>query len=298
MTAGKLGRLGRLRSYLYWSKNKVWFRLIAALQRRAPAESQAREALVEVMLGLSAVGPIDIHRFGEVVMIASKIFRLLTLVGLALGALEAPTQAAVYQASTTVPLFGLGGGAEADFLLPKYSGPGTIIGVNIELSGSATATDDYPYFLSDGITVAPYSSTLAFPLFLNEPDTSFLVVFATAHFPGGSVPPCTDPACGGSPGDFATSSNLTPFSGSANLTDFSDFAGGGSNSFESVVFGGFDDTLIGSVTLKETILTTAPEPPTWVTALIGFAVVGFAARSRRVANRAKLASDPLCSLGD
>jgi hypothetical protein len=220
-------------------------------------------------------------------MIPSKVFRLLILAGLGFGALPTPTQAGVYQASTTVPLFGLGGGAEADFLLPQYSGPGTIVGVNIQLNGSATATDDYPYFLSEGITVAPYSSTLAFPLFLNEPDTSFLVVFATAHFPGGSVPPCTDPACEFSPADFATSSDLTPFSGSANLTDFSDFVGGGSNSFETVVFGGFDDTLIGSVTLTETIQTSVPEPSTWTMALIGFTVVGFAARSRRLASRAQ-----------
>jgi hypothetical protein len=219
-------------------------------------------------------------------MISSKAFRLLTLVGFGLGALAAPTQAAVYQASTTVPLFGLGGAAEADFSLPQYSGLGTVVGVNIQLSGSARGTDDYPYTLSEGITVAPYFSTWFFPVFLNEPDTSFLVVSATAHYAGGSVPPCTDPVCEGSPSDFTTSSDLTPFSGSANLTDFSDFVGGGSNNFETLVLGGFDDTLIGSVTLTETIDTSVPEPPTWIMALIGFAFVGFAARSRRLANRA------------
>ncbi len=219
-------------------------------------------------------------------MISSKAFRLLTLVGFGLGALAAPTQAAVYQASSTVSFLGYYGAAEADFSLPQYSGPGAIIGVNLQLSGSATGTDDYMYTVSDGITIAPYSATWAFPVFLESDfGTSLLAVFVNTEFLGGSVPPCTDPLCG-TIGDFYTSTRLTSFSGSANLTDFSTFAGRGSNSFETLEIGGFDTSLIGSVTLKETILTTAPEPPTWVMALIGFAVVGFAARSRRLANRA------------
>jgi hypothetical protein len=228
----------------------------------------------------------NIHRIGEVLMNSSKVFRLLTLVGLGFGALEAPTQAAVYQASSTVSFVGYYGAAEADFLLPQYSGPGTIVGVNLQLSGSATGTDDYMYFLSDGITIAPYSATWAFPVFESVPDTSILVVLVKAEYAGGSVPPCTDPLCG-TIGDFFTSTRLTSFSGSANLTDLSTFAGSGSNFFETLETGGFDTSLIGSVTLTETILTTAPEPPTWVTALIGFAIVGFAARSRRLANRAQ-----------
>ena len=220
-------------------------------------------------------------------MIASKVFRLLTMVGLGLGALEAPTQAGVYQASTTVPLFGLGGGAEADFLLPQYSGPGTIVGVNIHLSGSATATDDYPYFLSDGITVAPYSSTLAFPLFLNEPDTSFLVVFATAAFSGRLGPSLHGPGVRGLAGRFFHLVRPDVVLGKRQPDRLLRLCRWREQYFETVVFGGFDDSLIGSVTLTETIQTSIPEPSTWTMAFIGFAVVGFAAHSRRVANRAQ-----------
>ena len=72
------------------------------------------------------------------------------------------------------------------------------------------------------------------------------------------------------------------FSGSANLTDFSDFAGSGSNTFQ-IEETGFNDTLDGSATITETILTSVPEPSTWAMALIGFAIVGFAAHSRRLA---------------
>ena len=67
------------------------------------------------------------------------------------------------------------------------------------------------------------------------------------------------------------------------MTDFADFAGSGSNSFQAIEVGGFEDDLGGSATLKETILTTVPEPPTWAMALIGFAIVGFAAHTRRLA---------------
>jgi hypothetical protein len=221
-------------------------------------------------------------------MISSKVFRLLILAGLGFGALEAPTQAAVYQASSTVSLLGYYGEVEADFSLPQYSGPGTIIGVNLQLSGSATGTDDYMYSLSDGITIAPYSATWSFPVLLeSDLGTSLLDVFVNTEYLGGSAPPCTDPECEGGFGDFDTSTRLTPFSGSANMTDFSTFAGSGSNFFETLEEGGFDTSLIGSVTLTETILTTAPEPPTWAMALIGFAIMGFAARSRRLANRAR-----------
>jgi PEP-CTERM motif len=46
---------------------------------------------------------------------------------------------------------------------------------------------------------------------------------------------------------------------------------------------GFQDNLAGSATITETILTSVPEPSTWAMALIGFAIVGFAAHSRRLA---------------
>jgi hypothetical protein len=221
-------------------------------------------------------------------MISSKVFQLLVGVGLGLGALTAPAPAAVFQASTTVSLLDYDGGlGSVDFSLPRYSGPGTIIGANIKFSGSAEGTDYYPYMLADGITVPSYSSTweffvLFFPPVTTSPvNTSFLGVSATAKYVGGSVPPCTN--CGlGLTDDFYTSTSPTSFSGSANLTDFSDFAGSGSNTFQ-IEETGFQDNLAGSATITETILTSVPEPSTWAMALIGFAIVGFAAHRRRLA---------------
>jgi PEP-CTERM motif len=219
-------------------------------------------------------------------MISWKVFQLLVGVGLGLGALTAPALAAVFQASTSVSLFTFGGSGSVDFSLPKYSGPGTIIGANIKLSGSAEGSDSYPYILYDGITVPSYSSTWDFfvlffpPLTTSPVNTSFLTVSATAEYVGGSVPPC--PPCGFVIENFFASTSPMSFSGSANLTDFSDFAGSGSNTFQ-IEETGFNDTLDGSATITETILTSVPEPSTWAMALIGFAIVGFAAHSRRLA---------------
>jgi PEP-CTERM motif len=219
-------------------------------------------------------------------MISSKVFQLLAGVGLGLGALTTPAPAAVFQASTTVSLFNSGGFGSIDFSLPLYSGPGTIIGANIKFSGSAEGSDSYPYDTQFGITVPSYSSTWEFfvlffpPLTTSPLTTSFLTVSATAEYVGGSVPPCTD--CIGLIDNFFASTSPTSFSGSANLTDFSDFAGSGSNTFQ-IEETGFNDTLDGLATITETILTSVPEPSTWVMALIGFAIVGFAAHSRRLA---------------
>lgn len=214
-------------------------------------------------------------------MISSKVLQLLAGVGLGLGALTAPAPAAVFQASTTVSLFNTGGFGSIDFSLPLYSGPGTIIGANIKFSGSAEGSDSYPYDTQFGITVPSYSSTWeVFVLFFPPATTSFLTVSATAEYVGGSVPPCTD--CIGLIDNFFASTSPTSFSGSANLTDFSDFAGSGSNTFQ-IEETGFNDTLDGSATITETILTSVPEPSTWAMALIGFAIVGFAAHSRRLA---------------
>jgi hypothetical protein len=150
-------------------------------------------------------------------MISSKVFQLLVGVGLGLGALTAPAPAAVFQASTTVSLLDYDGGlGSVDFSLPRYSGPGTIIGANIKFSGSAEGTDYYPYMLADGITVPSYSSTWEFfVLFFPPATTSFLTVSATAEYVGGSVPPCTD--CIGLIDNFFASTSPTSFSGSANL---------------------------------------------------------------------------------
>ena len=95
-------------------------------------------------------------------MISSNIFRFLAVAGsLGLGVLPAPAQAAVFQASTTVSLLQSFPAllATAPFSLPQYSGPGTIVGVNIELSGSASGADFYDYFPDEGITVKSYSRT-------------------------------------------------------------------------------------------------------------------------------------------
>ena len=217
-------------------------------------------------------------------MISSKVFQLLVGVGLGLGALTAAARAGVFQASTTVSVDALYEGLSY-VSLPQYSGPGTITGVNLALSGTATGTDYYAYYLEDGITVPSYSSTWNFWLYgpQSQAASPSLVVSATAHYMGGSAAPCTDPLCNGALGYFYAFSSPTPFSGSANLTDLSDFMGSGTNSFslEEVLPG---EILNGSGTVTETILTSVPEPSTWTMALIGFAMVGFAAHARRLAS--------------
>lgn len=171
------------------------------------------------------------------------------------------------------------------FSLPQYSGPGTIVGVNIALSGSQSAGDRYPYSTEFGITVEDYSRTWDFGL-LGPPNPSgglFLDVPVTAEYMGGSVPPCEPlPECGGSLEYFVAGTGPTAFSESVDVSDFSDFAGSGSNAFQflaSVGSTGLAGAFGGSATVTETILAV-PEPSTWAMVLIGFAVVGVAARGR------------------
>jgi PEP-CTERM motif-containing protein len=224
-------------------------------------------------------------------MISSNVFRSLAVAGaLGVGALAAPAEAAVFQASATVSWVGFSPFVFNDFSLPKYSGSGTIVGVNIGLSGSAVAADRYPYLTDSGITVDPYSGTWDFNL-LGPPSprtpgsiASFLEVRVTAEYAGGSIPPCEPlPECGG-PEYFYAFTDSTAFSGSVDVSDFSDFAGGGSNAFQlvAVVDTGLAGNFNGSATVTETILAV-PEPSTWAMVLIGFAIVGFAAQSRRLA---------------
>jgi hypothetical protein len=227
-------------------------------------------------------------------MISSKVFQLLAGVGLGLGTLTAPTHAGVFRASTTFDVLAQGGGGVEFFSLPQYSGPGAILGVNLALSGTAIGADFYGYILSDGIAVAPYSSTWEFFISLTpSPPPPSLEVSVTAKYPGGSAAPCTDPLCDGEFGELDVTTSPTPFSGSANQTDFSDFKGSGSNAFDLAIQvpldGALDNRLTGSATVTETILTSVPEPSTWAMSLIGFAIVGFVARSRRSAGRPRRA---------
>jgi PEP-CTERM motif-containing protein len=227
-------------------------------------------------------------------MVSSNVSRFLAVASaLSLGALTAPAEAAVFHASATTDLRDLtrpGGESFFSFFLPQYSGPGTIVGVNIGLSGSISATDFWFYDMEFGITVGDYSSTWSFALVgpPNSSGGSFLDLDVPAEYVGGSVPPCEPlPFCGG-PNEFPAVAAPTAFSASVDVSDFSDFAGSGTNAFELAVSRGEGDaridfsTLNASATLTETILAAVPEAPTWAMVLIGFAIVGFAARGRRV----------------
>ncbi len=222
-------------------------------------------------------------------MISSNVFRFLAVAGaLCLGTLPAPAQAAVFQASTTVSLFEpFQAPYSATFLLslPQYSGPGRIVGVNIEFTGSASAADIYDYMPAEGITVASYSRTWSFGL-VGPPNiytgSPFLDVDVTAEYQGGSIPPC--PGGGGTcgfPQFLIAAAGPAAFSGSVDVADFSDYAGSGSNAFLFVA-SNLGDTIEGSATVTETI-TAVPEPSTWAMAFIGFAIVGFAAHRGRLA---------------
>ena len=156
------------------------------------------------------------------------------------------------------------------------------------MSGSALASDFYPYTTDFGITVEDYSRTWDFALFgaPNPSGGSFLDVPVTAEYVGGSVPPCEPlPLCGGSLEYLVAGAGPTAFSGSVDVSDFSDFAGSGSNTFQFLAAAGptgLAGVFNGSATVTETI-TAVPEPSTCTMALIGFAIVGFAAHGRRLA---------------
>ena len=225
-------------------------------------------------------------------MISSNIFRFLAVAGsLGLGTLPAPAQAAVFQASTTVSLapqpF-----AATPFSLPQYSGPGTIVGVNIELSGSASGGDLYDYFPAEGITVKSYSRTWSLMVVgpPNPNGPALLDVDVTAEYQGGSIPPCPgEPIC---PPFFFAPAGPAAFSGSVDVSDFSDFTGSGSNDFLLVLAVGDPvvnaiNEIEGSVSVTETIHAAVPEPSTWAMAFIGFAIVGFAAHCRRLARASR-----------
>ena len=78
-------------------------------------------------------GPIDIERTREAFMFSSSVARSLAVAGsFGLWALAAPAEAAVFQASTILPWEGFGGFVFFPLSLPQYSGPGTIVGVNID----------------------------------------------------------------------------------------------------------------------------------------------------------------------
>ena len=255
-------------------------------------EPQTSETRLRRHANALPVSPLTSIAQSEDFIISSNIFRFLAVAGgLGLGALAAPAEAAVFQASTTGSLDDLLGGTNFfDFPLPQYSGPGTIVGVNIGLSGSTSATDAWFYLMEFGITVGDYSRTWQIAL-LGPPNPSggsFLEVDVPAEYVGGSVPPCEPlPFCGGD-NEFPAIAAPTAFSASVDVSDFSDFAGSGSNAFELAVSRGGGDlridysTLNGSATVTETILAV-PEPSTWAMTLIGFAIVGFAAHGRRLA---------------
>jgi hypothetical protein len=136
----------------------------------------------------------------EDVMISSNVFRFLAVAG-ALGALAAPAEAAVFQASTTFSFSDNFTPTGFPFSLPQYSGPRTIVGVNIAFSGSASATDFWFYNTTFGITIPSYSRTWQIALSgpPNPSGGSFLEVDVPAEYVGGSVPPCPTGDCGGFP---------------------------------------------------------------------------------------------------
>ena len=225
-------------------------------------------------------------------MISSNVFRFLAVAGaLGLGTLPAPAQAAVFQASTTVSLSEpYPAPYSATFLLslPQYSGPGRIIGVNIEFSGSAAAADVYDYMPTEGITVASSSRTWSFGL-VGPPNiytgSPFLDVGVTAEYQGGSIPPCPGGPICGFPSFLIVPAGPVAFLGSVDVSNFSDYAGSGSNAFLFVA-SNLGDSIEGSATVTETI-TAVPEPSTWAMAFIGFAIVGFAAHRRRLARASR-----------
>jgi hypothetical protein len=218
----------------------------------------------------------------------SKIFRLPAFVGISLGALTAPTYAAVFQLSIDVSAgsgIGLTGGGTSIFSLPRYSGPGTITGVTIAASGSGMAEDFFNYFEDEGITIVPFSQqwTIGVGGFGPAGPSGAIDLSTTAVYPGASVPPFAD-----NPSLEIGILASAGFSGSADLTDFSDFAGSGSNDFIFFVMVSGQTNIEVSGTVTETITFTAPEASTWVMVALGFGGLGFTGwrRSRMTAAHA------------
>jgi hypothetical protein len=163
--------------------------------------------------------------------------------------------------------------------LPQYSGPGTITSVVLSLSGVAGGDNFYPYLLDEGITVA--SGPASWDVLLQGPDFA-LVADAPIHtqFVGGTIAPCTDPACEATYGDAIFGPKATSFSVSGGASDLLDFAGTGIA--EILIFDSSSyDTNTLSGTLTETITTSVPEPSVWLDMLLGFGLVGAALRGYR-----------------
>jgi hypothetical protein len=137
----------------------------------------------------------------------------------------------------------------------------------------------YPYLLDEGITVP--SGPAAWDVLLQAPDFS-LVADAPIHteFVGGTITPCSDPACEGVFGEADFGPTPTAFFTSGSASDLSDFAGAGSA--EILVFDSseYDNNTL-SATLTETITASVPETSVWLMMLLGFGLVGIALRSSR-----------------
>ena len=172
-----------------------------ATSRGGANKRKARHAFIGSRSTRYGLAPLTSIAIGEDLMISSNVFRFLAVAGaLCLGTLPAPAQAAVFQASTTVSLATFSLSWLPPSSLPQYSGPGTIVGVNIELSGSASGGDLYDYFPAEGITVESYSRTWSL-MVVGPPNPftgpPFLDVDVTAEYQGGSIPPCPgEPICG------------------------------------------------------------------------------------------------------
>jgi hypothetical protein len=216
---------------------------------------------------------------------------LLAVLSLSLGGFVAPALAGVYQASTDVSLFEQAGGiGDNQFSLPKYLGPGSIIGVTLTLSGSAEGSIFQNYIVQNGITIAPFQRTWDFLVF--GPPVSGGGMAAVLHAPtiasyiGISVPPCPSECSPMGSAEVNISSDGVTFFGSVNMIDFSDFAGSGSNDFVFAIFAELGETIGASGTVTETILTSVPEPSTWAMMLLGFAGLGYAGYRRASEQRA------------
>jgi hypothetical protein len=150
--------------------------------------------------------------------------------------------------------------------------------VVLSISGIAGGVNYYPYLLDEGISVP--SGPASWDVLLQAPDFN-LVADAPIHtqFVGGTIPPCTDPACEG----VMAYANFGPtpksFFASGSALDLSDFAGDGSAQILVFDDSGYDYNTL-SATLTETITTTVPEPSVWLTMLLGFGLVGAALRGR------------------